>query len=148
MTLNDGMLQRSSNPMTLFDDLFKRSIPSITDTSTGSIPLDVYEDEGNWVIEASVPGYDEDDVEVELNDNILTLHADKEESFEAEDEDRNWYRKEITRSSTTRKVRLPQSASYTPEEVNAVMKNGILEISIPKQEQTNNDVKTIDIEAG
>jgi len=90
--------------------------------------MDVYEDNGNVVAEAELPGVDLKDISVEVKDNILILEAKKEEK--KEEKKKGYYRKEMSRGFYRRAVPLP--VEVVGEKSQADYKEGILKVVIPK----------------
>ena len=98
--------------------------------------IDVYQTEKEVVIEAPLAGVDPDDVEVSIEDNILTLKGATKRKSEVDEED--FYRKEIRYGSFHRQVVLP--VQVKEEEAKALTKDGILKIIVPKAE--NKEIKS------
>ncbi|MHA1266124.1 MAG: Hsp20/alpha crystallin family protein [Candidatus Helarchaeota archaeon] len=96
-----------------------------------SIPrLDIKEEEGSYVLTAEVPGYDKDDINIEVKDDILTISSEHKE--EKSDEGEGYLYKERTHSAFCRSIKIPEGV--TPEEISAKLENGILTLHIPKKE--------------
>lgn len=89
--------------------------------------LDLYEKDGQYVVECAVPGLKKDDLEIEVNDNRLTIAAKKQEE-KTEDNTRYHYR-EVRRGGFSRSVIFPQEIDA--EKVSAAYENGILKIAVP-----------------
>ena len=124
---------RRENPLmpAIFDRLFEGfpvdffSGPDLV--KTGVPAFNVYRDEGNFVVEASVPGYDKDDVTVEVDDNLLTITGSHRE--DKKEKKKDYYYREFTSGSFSRCVRLPSAAD--PGSMKAKFENGILKITMP-----------------
>ena len=93
--------------------------------------LDVYEKDGNVVMESPLPGIDPKNVKVEIHDGVLSLSG--EEKAESEVDEKNYYRKELRHGSFYRSVRLP--AEVLEDKIEASFKNGILKITAPKAKE-------------
>ena len=93
--------------------------------------VDIYEEEDRIVIKAELPGVDKKDIEVDLNDRLLTLKGER--SYENEVKEENYHRKERTYGKFHRSFTLP--ADLDPEKIKADFKDGILKIEIPKPEE-------------
>ena len=99
--------------------------------SEGAAPIKVeeYVDGENLVVKAEMPGVDpERDIEVTVDDGMLTIAAQRREST-SEKSDQG-YRSEFRYGSFLRQIRLPKGAS--PDVVSAIYKDGVLEIRLPK----------------
>jgi HSP20 family protein len=74
-------------------------------TSTFAPPVDVYEDEHNITLKIEVPGIDEKDIDVRMENNTLTVHGERK--FEKEEKEENYRRVERQYGSFTRSFTLP-----------------------------------------
>lgn len=92
---------------------------------------DVYETKDNYVFKLEVPGMDKDDVKIEFHNNTLTIKGERKKEEEVKDE--NYHRIERFSGSFSRSFTLPGEADAG--KINASMKNGILELQIPKAEE-------------
>jgi HSP20 family protein len=98
-------------------------------TSTFAPPVDVYEDEHNVTLKIEVPGIEEKDVEVHVENNVLTVHGERK--FEKEEKEENFRRVERQYGSFTRTFTLPSTVDT--EKVQADYDKGILKIVLPKK---------------
>jgi HSP20 family protein len=95
-----------------------------------SLPLDVYEQDNQIVVRASVPGVKPEDIDVSLEESVLTIKGEfKNEMIQ---NDAKVYRKEISYGNFVRSIRLPDNVNN--EAVVADFRDGILEIRIPRAE--------------
>ncbi len=93
--------------------------------------VDIKEEENRFVIRADVPGVDPKDIEVTMEDGVLTLKGERSTQTEAERE--GYKRIERARGTFYRRFGLPDSADA--EGIKAKGKDGVLEIVIPKHER-------------
>ena len=91
---------------------------------------DIYEKGGRVHIELDAPGFNKEDVKVDLNDGILTIAATKHE--DKEEKEKNYYRKERSFGSFKRQFNV---GNVKENEIDAKFNNGVLKISFPKEEQ-------------
>ena len=96
-----------------------------------SIPLDVIEDNGQVTIKALVPGINPEELEVSIENNVLTIKG--EHKTEEVSEDAKVFRRENTYGAFSRSIRL--SPQLNQEAVSATFKNGFVTITIPKVEE-------------
>src|ERR1700693_3652925 len=101
---------------------------SLTTTSFAP-PVDIYEDEHNITLKLEVPGIDEKDIDVRIENNTLTVHGERK--FEKEEKEENFRRVERQYGSFTRTFSLPPTVD--PEKVTASYDKGILKISLAKK---------------
>jgi HSP20 family protein len=92
-------------------------------------PVDVYEDEHNVSLKIEVPGIDEKDIDVRIENNVLTVHGERK--FEKEEKEENFRRVERQYGSFTRTFTLPTTVDA--EKVSANYDKGILKIALPKK---------------
>src|SRR6202162_348929 len=98
--------------------------------TTGFAPaVDVYEDEHSVTLKIEVPGIDEKDIDVRIENNTLTVHGERK--FEKEEKEENFRRVERQYGSFTWSFTLPTTVD--PEKVSASYDKGILKISLAKK---------------
>ncbi|MFD2203439.1 Hsp20/alpha crystallin family protein [Shivajiella indica] len=97
----------------------------------------VIENDKEFKLELSAPGFDKKDFKVEVNDGILNISAEKEKKFEEEKE--NYRKKEFSYSSIRRSFRLPETVM--DEKIDAKYENGILNVVLPKNDKEGNKPK-------
>jgi HSP20 family protein len=109
-------------------------------------PVDVYEDEHNLVLKLEIPGVEESDLNIEWENNTLTVKGERK--FEKEEKEENFHRIERRYGSFTRTFRLPSTVDA--EKVEAGYDKGLLKITIgkraeakPKQIKVGNGQKTL-----
>ncbi len=93
--------------------------------------VDVREEPERFVIIADVPGVDPENIDINMENGVLTISGEKQ--VESEEELKNYKRVERARGSFYRRFTLPETADA--EKINARFTNGVLEIVIPKQER-------------
>jgi HSP20 family protein len=98
-------------------------------TTNFAPPVDVYEDEHSVTLKIEIPGVDEKDVDVRIEDNTLTVHGERK--FEKEEKEENYRRVERQYGSFTRSFTLPTTVD--PEQVQANYDKGILKIKLSKK---------------
>ncbi len=127
----------------LFDDVFRGfGLPAV-----GTVPafgggwpsVEISDNEKEIRVTAEVPGLDEKDIEVLLDDGVLTLKGEKRS--EAEDKDRQFSERFYGRFER----RIPLGAEIREDEVDAHFRNGVLTVTLPKTEKAQSQVKRIAI---
>jgi HSP20 family protein len=98
-------------------------------TSTLAPPVDIYEDEHSIVLKIEVPGIDEKDVDVRIQNNTLTVQGERK--IEKEEKEENYRRIERQYGSFTRSFTLPSSVD--PAQVSAHCDKGVLKINLAKK---------------
>jgi len=120
-------------------------------TSSFAPAVDVYEDEHNITLKIEVPGIDEKDIDVRIDNNTLTVHGER--NIEKEEKEENFRRIERQYGSFTRSFTLPSSVDVG--QVSADYNQGVLKIKLakkaeakPKQIKVNvNGEKTLEAKA-
>src|SRR5436309_3798812 len=112
----------------LFRDSFSEGQEALT-TSTFAPPVDVYEDEHNITLKIEVPGIDEKDIDVRIENNTLTVHGERK--FEKEEKEENYRRVERQYGSFTRTFTVPSTVD--PEKVEAHYDKGVLKVRLAKK---------------
>lgn len=99
----------------------------------GVMPKINIKDKGNSiVVEADLPGVAEEDINVEILDDIMTISGEKKEETEDKDEKKGYYYKESHSGAFSRSFNLP--SDVIADKASADMKNGVLTITVPKVE--------------
>ena len=98
-------------------------------TTNYAPPVDIYEDEHNITLKLEVPGIDEKDIDVRIDNNTLTVHGERK--IEKEEKEENFRRVERQYGSFTRSFTLPSSVD--PQQVSADYNQGVLKIKLAKK---------------
>ena len=98
-------------------------------STTFAPPVDVYEDEHNVTLKIEVPGIEEKDIDVRIENNTLTVHGERK--FEKEEKEENYRRVERQYGSFTRTFTLPNTVEQ--ESVQADYDKGVLKIKLAKK---------------
>ncbi|SBV91577.1 Hsp20/alpha crystallin family protein [uncultured Dysgonomonas sp.] len=105
----------------------------------------VSENEKAFNIELSVPGFDKEDIKIEVEKDVLKISAQNEMKNEEKDENEKVLRREFKKSSFTRSFTIPENIDT--DNISAVQKDGILQITLPKQNKAIEDkIKKIEIQ--
>jgi HSP20 family protein len=104
--------------------------------------MDLVEGEDHFVLKADLPGLDEGDVSIEVQDGTLTISGERK--AEHESRERGWYRIERSFGSFNRSLTLPDRVD--PDRISANFDRGVLEVRIPKPEE--HKPRRVEIKAG
>lgn len=102
------------------------------DDSEGQLTIDVYQTETEIVIKSTIAGVKPEDLDVSISNDMLTIKGDRKN--EEVVEDNNYYYRECYWGSFSRSVVLPMDV--LAEKIDAMLKNGILTIRLPKADVT------------
>ncbi len=120
------------------DDFWKNN------TESEAPALNVKENDKEFKLEISIPGYEKKDIKVNVDRNILTISANKEVKNEEKDENEKILRQDFRVSSFYRSFTMPENVDS--EKIQAEEKNGILCLTLPKMEKAlENTQKSIEI---
>lgn len=110
----------------LMDRLFFGTLESTPQTQ--ALPIDVLEANGNLVIRAAVPGISPDEINVSIDNNVLTISG--ESRAQNVGEDAKVYRMENRYGAFTRSIKLSDKLQF--DKIDAEFKNGMVTITIPR----------------
>ena len=122
--------------------LFTRSLGESAGGSAWTPAMDIFDTEDAVVLKAELPGLSADDIDIEIDDNVLTVKGERR--FEDTVEEGRYYRLERAYGSFQRTVTLPQGVKS--EEISADFENGVLHVRIPKADEVK--PRKIDVGAG
>ena len=125
------MQQLQREMSSLFDRRFTDDDASLPVASSDWAPaVDIKEEDKRFLIQADIPGVDPDDIEVLMENGVLSISGKRQAEHEEEKE--GYKRIERSFGSFVRRFTLPESAN--PESIKAKSKNGSLEIVVEKSE--------------
>jgi HSP20 family protein len=110
----------------------RRTIPSqssVTFNGGRRMPLDVAVDEEGYTVLANIPGFSAEEVELKLENDVLTLRTEPK-SQEGEERESLW--RERPAGAVQRRIRLPQAVDR--EAIDAWVEDGVLTVRLPKAE--------------
>jgi HSP20 family protein len=144
---NDPFLAMRREMNRLFDDVFDGfGLPSAFGPVLRQMPaapkIDVSETDNEIQITAEMPGIDQNDVEVLLEDDRLIIRGEKKE--EREDKDRNYHVRERVQGAFSRTLPLPFAPD--PNQVKAEFRNGVMTITIPKPQEVKQKQHRIEVQ--
>ncbi len=113
------------------DDFFEDFAP-MPKMKGMDMKCDIYEKKGNVHIELEVPGFDKNDIKLDVDDGILTIEATKNEDKEEKDEERNYFRKERVYGTVKRQFNV---GNIDESKIEAKFDKGLLKITFPKEEK-------------
>jgi HSP20 family protein len=125
-----AMQDRMNRMNRLFHESYSPEGPEEALTTTSfAPPVDIYEDEHTITLKLEVPGIDEKDIDVRIDNNTLTVHGERK--IEKEEKEENFRRVERQYGSFTRSFTLPSSVD--PAQVIANYDKGVLKINLAKK---------------
>ena len=128
----------------LFDDFNRPSTVFRSDLGSYTPQIDLNEDEESIEVKAEMPGMDEKDIDVSVNEDRLIIKGEKKE--ETEDKQKNQHFVERQYGYFQRAITLP--SEIEAKEANASFKNGILKLHLPKSKEARKNTHKIKVKAG
>jgi Molecular chaperone (small heat shock protein) len=117
----------------IFEDSF---LPVFPNGSSFKPAVNIREDDKNYVLDFAIPGFDRKDLKIDMNEDVLTISSEtKNESEESKD---GYSRKEFSYKAFSRSFYVPENVNR--EKIEANYKDGILTVSLPKQEEEKNKI--------
>ncbi|HHJ11503.1 MAG TPA: Hsp20/alpha crystallin family protein [Bacteroidetes bacterium] len=127
-------LRRTETWPSFVDEFFNTDFwPSFMGANTRyNVPaVNILEDDKEYRIEVVAPGIDKKDVKINLEDDVLTISSEREESNE--EKDKHYMRREFNYTAFSRSFVVPEEVNA--EKISAEHKNGILTLHLPKKEE-------------
>jgi HSP20 family protein len=115
----------------VFDDNF---FPVSSNRSSSLPAVNIREDEKNYMLDLAIPGMDKKDLKIDMNEDVLTISSEMKN--ESEQENDGYKRREFSYSSFCRSFYVPENVNK--DKVEANYKDGVLSISLPKEEVEKN----------
>jgi HSP20 family protein len=116
-----GLADMQSQLDRLFEDVFDGD-------SRRAAPMDIIQDDDAIVLRMDAPGVRPDEVKIDLQDDVLTIRGEHEET--QEEKDKRYLRRERRRSAFARSIALP--AGVDPDAIEASYEHGVLEVRVPQ----------------
>lgn len=124
----------------IFDNFFNGSMMPTLYNRQGLMKVDIRDEGDSFVLEAELPGVGKEDVNLEINDNRLTISVNQDE--QSEDKQENYIRRERRAFSMARSFSIE---GIKADAITAKMENGVLSLKMPKQEPAKPQGRKVDI---
>jgi HSP20 family protein len=129
-------------PWAFWSNPLSQPIRGFTPASVTWAPrMDVYEKDNTIVFKAELPGLKKEDVQVELEGEDLVIRGESKAETEVKAGD--YYRSERSSGSFYRRMQLP--AGVSPEQIQASLNDGVLEVAVPKPTDAKSETKKITV---
>ena len=133
--------RREGNIFRYMDDI-ERSFFNNNISGKGQFRTDISEKDGEYLLEAELPGFDKNDINVEVDGDTLTISATHSEENSEKDKDGNYVRRERRFGSFSRSFNVE---GIDTAKIKADYKNGVLSLNLPKAEEIKPETKKIAI---
>ena len=121
--------RRNSNGLDIFDDVF--ADPFFSEKENRIMRTDLKEKDGKYYLEIDIPGFDKEDIKIELQDGYLTISAEKDD--EKEEKHAKYLKRERFSGMCSRSYYVGDNVKE--EDIKANFKNGILTVEFPKEQE-------------
>ncbi len=133
------IVRRTNNRLfpNVLDNWFNHEWPAVSGINDGatSVPaVNIKETENSFALELAAPGFDKNDLKVDVEENVLTLSAETK-TEKTENTSENYTRREFNYSSFKRSFTLPETVDM--DNIDASFNNGVLHVSLPKKAAEN-----------
>ena len=108
--------------------------------------MNITGDEKAWHVSVEIPGVEEKDIVVEMKENSLIISGEKKQEREEKDDEKGVYHMERSFGSFRRVITVPEDVKA--DEITASYKHGVLDISLPRREQVQEEPRKIEITHG
>ena len=123
----------------LLDNWFDDGWNSWDYSNTSLMNTDIKENDNDYELTMNLPGVKKEDVTAELKDGYLTIHATSNQNKDEKDEDGKYIRRERYAGNLSRSFYIGEGVKQ--EDIKAAFKNGILSITVPKEDKTAKEEK-------
>lgn len=106
--------------------------PTVKENNFGKMKCDIYEKDGIYHLEMDIPGFDKNDIDIQIDDNDYLIITAEKNSTNEDADDKNYIRRERVYGKYQRSFYV---GAIDKDGINASFDNGILRISMPKKEE-------------
>ncbi|MBV7275510.1 Hsp20/alpha crystallin family protein [Clostridium sp. PL3] len=137
---NNSIAKRGDYFNQLFDNFFNDDFFAPMTHFGNSFRVDLKETENEYMVEADLPGINKEAIDIQYENNYLTVSAKREETIE--NKDNNYVRRERSYGQFSRRFYID---NVNEEKIDASFKDGVLKITLPKLEKVIMNKRKIDI---
>lgn len=127
----NGLRNEVDDFYNLVDQFFNNPIPKFNEKDS-LFKVDIQDLENAYIVDAELPGFNKDEINIDFEDGRLTISASKNEEMDKSDKEKNYIHKERRSSSMTRTMSFE---NIDEEKLKAKLDNGVLKITIPKNKK-------------
>ncbi len=124
------MIPKKRNEFDLFDDFFNE--PFLERRDSKIMRTDIREKGNNYIIDVDLPGYEKEDIDIEMEHGYLKITAKTSKKIDESDEEERYIHKERYFGECSRSFYVGEN--LTEDDIKASFKNGILSLVVPKEQ--------------
>lgn len=133
--------QKDSRLFKYLDDFERNFLDPFNRSGVAQFRTDIIDKEDRYILQAELPGFKKEEIQIELNDKYLTIHAEHKEEIKKEED--NFVKHERRWGSFSRSFDV---SDIDTDKIKAQYKDGILEMEMPKAEEKLPESKRIEIQ--
>ena len=137
---NNNSISNYFDPFRMMADMEREFFGS---QRTGSFSTDIRETDTEYVLEADLPGFNKEDIHVDISQDTLTISAERHSEHEEEDKKNKYIRCERSYGSYVREFDI---SGVEADGISAKYENGVLTLDMPKKKNTLPESKKLEIE--
>ena len=130
------------NPFHVFDEMERAFF---NDRGIGEFKTDIRDAGEDFVLEADLPGFRKEDIDIDVDDNSLTIKAVRKNVWDEKDDDGKYVRSERAYGSFSRSFSI---SGIKSDEIDAVYENGVLRLRMPKTKKYEPKSRRLEIRSG
>ncbi len=104
---------------------------------------DISDNGKEYILEADLPGFNKEDIDININNNVLTIKAERHSEYEEKDKKNKYVRCERSYGSYSRQFDV---SNIDSEHIKAKYDKGVLKLTLPKKQETSDTSKRLKIE--
>jgi HSP20 family protein len=128
------------NPFRDFEELERNFFQN---NDLDAFKTDIREENGNYILEADLPGFKKEDIHLDLDDDSLVISAERRSENDEKDEKGNYIRRERSFGSFSRSFDV---SGIRQDQIKASFENGVLKLTMPKKEAALSSARRLEIE--
>ncbi len=133
---------RKNHGMERFFDDFEKDFWNGFPTITSTFRTDILDEGDHYLMQAELPGFNKDDIDIDINGECLTVRAKHEEKKDEKDKKNNFVRQERVFGAFARSFDI---SGIDAESISAKYENGVLELVLPKEKPKAANGKKVSI---
>ena len=143
LAMNHGFLN-GYNPFREMEDFERNAFNGFFNSQDlAEFKMDVSDEGDHYLLEADLPGFQKEDIDLDLKGDVLTIHAERHSKFEEKDQQDKVVRCERSYGSFSRQFDV---SGIDAEHITAKYDNGVLSLNLPKIQQTIPESRKLAIE--
>ncbi|KHD34516.1 heat-shock protein [Clostridium acetobutylicum] len=140
---NNGLMRREDFFDKMFDNFFSDDFfPTTTFNGNAGFKVDIKEDDDKYTVAADLPGVKKDNIELQYENNYLTINAKRDDIVETKDDNNNFVRRERSYGELRRSFYVD---NIDDAKIDASFLDGVLRITLPKKVKGKDNGRRIDI---